>query len=377
MMARSKIEWTDASWNPIRARNRATGRVGWHCHHKSLGCAFCYAEGFNIRLGTGLPYKPSHHVSGDVEIFLDEKTLLVPLKWKRPRMIFVCSMTDLFADFVTDEMIDRVFAVMALARQHQFQILTKRSARMRAYFERCAQPDSADFIAEDIRVAMTTLTQTPSRRERCPALKAILLGRFCQQLTWPLPNVWLGVSCEDQQRADERIPDLLQTPAAVRFVSLEPLLGVIDLTRIADPEEPGYTFDAFQKGHYCKMVSDDGRHHHGIGSYREHSLDWVITGGESGPKARPMHPDWERKIRDDCQAAGVPYFKKQWGEWAPRSDCAWYADYHTSLPMAIWDGERWRDDGGIDGEWMIRVGKKRAGRLLDGREHNDLPWSAA
>src|SRR5579863_1317613 len=114
MADHSKIEWTDATWNPLRARD-ATGKIGWHCEKVSEACHFCYAEGFNKRLGTGLEYKPGHRDA--LEIFLDEKMLTTPLRWKKPRMIFVCSMTDLFADFVTDEMIDRVFAVMALAPQ--------------------------------------------------------------------------------------------------------------------------------------------------------------------------------------------------------------------------------------------------------------------
>ena len=131
MADRSKIEWTDSTWNPIRARRRDNGHVGFHCEHVSEACRNCYAEGMNKRLFTGLDYKPGNR--DQVEIFLDEKTLLQPLRGKRPRKIFVCSMTDLFADFVADEMIDRIFAVMALCPQHTFQILTKRPERMRKY----------------------------------------------------------------------------------------------------------------------------------------------------------------------------------------------------------------------------------------------------
>lgn len=131
MADNSAIEWTDATWNPVRARNLETGKVGWHCEHATTGCEFCYAEGFNKRLGTGLAFKPGHRA--DIEIFLDEAMLTQPLRWKKPRRIFVGSMTDLFADFVPDEFIDRMFAVMALAPQHTFQLLTKRAARMREY----------------------------------------------------------------------------------------------------------------------------------------------------------------------------------------------------------------------------------------------------
>src|SRR5712671_7902670 len=126
---KSAIEWTDATWTPIRARNHRG--TGWHCEHVSDGCRNCYAEGFNRRLGTGLDFKPGYRLYN--EIFLDEKMLTLPLRWKKPRMIFVCSMTDLFADFVRDEWIDRMFAVMALCPQHRFQVLTKRAKRMREY----------------------------------------------------------------------------------------------------------------------------------------------------------------------------------------------------------------------------------------------------
>jgi protein gp37 len=270
MGEKSKIEWTDATWNPIRARQTVPGvafkpKIGWHCEHVSEGCRNCYAETMNRRLGTGLDFKPGHR--SDVEIFLDEKMLLAPLRWTKPRRIFVNSMTDTFAEFVKDEWLDRMFAVMALAARHTFQVLTKRPERMR---------------------------------------------EFCTS-GWPLPNVWLGVSAEDQATADERIPLLLETPAAVRFVSLEPLLGPIDLFHIEEPS--GLTFNALSKKE-------------GI-SFRGRGLDWAIVGGESGPHARPMHPEWARDIRDQCAAAATPFFFKQWGEWA--------------------------------------------GRLLDGREHNGMP----
>lgn len=162
---KTAIEWTDATWNPIRARNLKTGRVGWFCIHMSEGCANCYAEDWNMRLGTGLPYKPGH--LKDIEIFLDEKTLEQPLRWRAPRKIFPCPMTDMFADFVKDEWIRRMVMVMADARQHTFQPLTKRPGR-----------------------AMAAFSQLPA----------------------PL-NVWLGVSVEDQATADERIPVLLATRA--------------------------------------------------------------------------------------------------------------------------------------------------------------------
>lgn len=317
---KTKIEWTDSSWSPIRARNKATSKIGWHCEHVTPGCEHCYAEGMNKRLGTGLPFKPGHRK--DVELFLDEKMLLAPLRWKKPRMIFVCSMTDLFAEFVTDEMIDRVFAVMALCPQHTFQVLTKRSARMRAYVT--ARPQAIwDRHA---------LAVEPKASERLKALD------------WPLPNVWLGVSAEDQENADSRIPDLLATPAAVRFVSAEPLLGPILFSKV-----PGFNRVNLSLWNW-----------------------WVIVGGESGRGARPMHPAWARLIRDQCGIANVPFFFKQWGEHFP-------VDF-TDGPSAhdAWDGPIIEAQaGGGNVQAMARVGTKYAGRLLDGRSHDGFPRTQA
>ena len=308
------IEWTDASWNPLRARNPVVERFGWHCEPVSEGCRNCYAAAFNRRLGTGLDYKPGYR--GSIEIYIDEKALLLPLKWKKPRRIFVCSMTDLFADFVTDEMIDRVFAVMALASQHQFQVLTKRSARMRAY---CASRRH-DTVYSEMAVIRG------------------VEGTHDLRVDWPLPNVWLGVSAEDQKRADERLPHLISTPAAVRFISAEPLLGPLLLQ-------------------HSELIDGKVRNWLGAGG-----LDWVIVGGESGPNARPMHPDWARSLRDQCQAAGVPFFFKQHGEWAP----FYYRD----------DGEPRKSFTFNDGVRVHRIGKAAAWRNLDNRTHDDMPLEA-
>lgn len=319
MGERSNIEWTDASWTPIRARNLKTGKVGWYCEHSTTGCEFCYAEGMNKRLGTGLPFKPGHRK--DVELFLDEKMLLAPLRWKKPRMIFVCSMTDLFADFVPDEWIDKVFAVMALAPQHTFQVLTKRAERMRAYMTTLHRKRRVEVGADAL-----------SEMDR----RSISLEHFtrCFARDLPLPNVWLGVSAERQQEANERIPHLLQTPAAVRFVSAEPLLGPIDFSQV--PCSPD-----------CDKP-DDPLWKSAVGG-----LDWIIVGGESGRKGRIMELPWARSLRDQCAAADVEFFFKQWGEWEPGDgDCA-------------------------QGRQYYKVGKKRAGRLLDGIEHNDMPKVAA
>ncbi|MBI5289947.1 MAG: phage Gp37/Gp68 family protein [Chloroflexi bacterium] len=282
----TKIEWCDETWNPIRAR-MAPGQkygegAGWACVRVSPGCLNCYAATLNKRLGTGLDYTVP--AMGQVKMYLDEKTLLAPLRWRKPRRVFVCSMTDVFGEWVPDEWLDRIFAVMALAPQHTFQVLTKRSARMREYH---APGQLRDVHVVDAAYEMGYMLP--------PA----------HLLTWPLPNVWLGVSAEDQERADERIPHLLSTPAAVRWVSAEPLLGPVELTRLRHPS--GDNLNALWG---CTWV--DGSIPDQTGPSER--LDWIVTGGESGPGARPMDLAWARSLRDQCAAAGVAFFMKQTGE---------------------------------------------------------------
>lgn len=318
MGSASKIEWTDSSWNPIRARfytdEHAQPRIGWHCEHVSEGCRNCYAEAMNRRLGTGLEFKPGLKP----EIFLDEKMLIAPLRWNRSRRIFVGSMSDLFADFVPDEMIDSVFRITGqcddLGIRHIFQILTKRPERQRAY-----------MLSDRARDAWNRPRMAPQ--------------------AWPPRNIWLGTSCEDQETADARIPDLLETPAAVRFISAEPLLASVDLAK-----------------------------HLGIAANHEdlHGLlNWVIVGGESGPHARPMHPYWPRAIRDQCLAAGVPFFFKQWGTFR-LSDLRLSRKYlyAVNLNGRVEKAPEIFSDGEVI---MERASKHRAGRLLDGIEHNAYP----
>jgi protein gp37 len=275
-----------------------------------------------------------------VEPFLDEKILVQPLRWRKPRKVFVCSQTDLFGEWVPDAAIDRVCAVMALT-PHIYQVLTKRAARMLEWSTR-------KFLAGDVQVHANDLRDI--HRIRCAAG---LQGKFKlspeEQLeisdvdTWPLPNVWLGVSVEDQKTADERIPPLLQTPAAVRFVSAEPLLGPVDLTaipRCLDDNDPRHLQTE-------ELRKDDPLEWLRLLRHGAPGLDLIIVGGESGPGARPMSPDWARSIRDQCQAAGVPFFFKQWGEWGPAID--------------------------TDGDMVARRLGKKAGRLLDGRTWDEFP----
>jgi len=325
------IEWTDATWNPI------TG-----CSVVSPGCTNCYA----MRLaGTRLRHDPSRAGltratrAGPVwtgAVRFNERWLDQPLRWSRPRRIFVCAHGDLFDEAVPDEWIDRIFRVMSTAPRHTFQVLTKRAERMRRYL---SDPTVHGRIRYDARPP------------------------------WPLPNVWLGVSVEDQRRADERIPILLDTPAAVRWASAEPLLGPIDLTWISFRRyEELFEINCFSDEAWVSHPPDQRlepgeRFHRGpaLGA----SVNWVVAGGESGPGARPMHPDWARSLRDQCAAADVPFLFKQWGEWGELKGPHGIPRGHSEPGGAYfgWD----------DGVVSERIGKKAAGRLLDGVIHDAWP----
>jgi len=334
-VSKSNIEWTEQTWNPI---------VG--CSIVSPGCTNCYAmktAARNEAMGISRYDGTTRVVNGNVVwtgklAQAPESTLLQPLKRKKPTTYFVNSMGDLFHEDVPDAWIDRIFAVMSLTPQHTYQVLTKRAGRMRDYL--------ADFLS-----VMDT------RPEFWKAW-AEFGGTFDQIPAAPLPNVWLGVSTERQQEADERIPLLLQTPAAVRFISAEPLLGPIDLTSLTYPkscecENHGPMLNAFEASVMCEGCCEDPeRMDLGI-------LNWVIAGGESGTGARSMHPDWARSLRDQCMAASVPFFFKQWGVWAPydrsKTDGAGLATpFSLDMPMG-------------------KFGKNLSGRLLDGVTHDEMP----
>lgn len=366
-MSATKIEWTDATWNPIAG-----------CSVISPGCTNCYAMRMAARIeamgsaphynGLTMKTKAGAVWTGKIAV-APESILLQPLRWKKPRRIFVNSMSDLFHENVPDTAIDEVFRVMATAERHTFQVLTKRSARMRDYMSRAAW-----------------------------------LTRYGRQ-DWmgprplPLPNVWLGVSTEDQSRANERIPDLLATPAAVRFISAEPLLGPLDVRRISIGN--GIEIDALTGYHSFSLLNAIG-----LGERPRAStiaripilpaptgrLNWIIAGGESGPHARPMHPDWIRSLCAQCLAVGVPFFFKQWGEWL-------IADTDSTMDFRFGDGEPfpivsdghdmimseaqghrgapvriWRDYWATGGGHLAkRPGKKSAGAVLDGREWRAFP----
>lgn len=449
MSSTTKIEWSEQSWNPI---------IG--CNLKSPGCTNCYAMPMAARLAAmghasyqGLTQQAKTGAVWTGKLALNEKALIAPLKRKKPTTYFVNSMGDLFHENVPDDWIDRVFAVMALCPQHTFQVLTKRSGRMREYTTK-VWGDHRDEIARtttavndvfrlaghrgnwgrcgSTSTSITTVSAATGAREyamlrrlpdggverfywhngqetwtRCSDAYAERVPRFGAHTgefgwglkEWPLPNVWLGVSVEDQTRANERIPDLLATPAAVRWLSCEPLLGPVDLLRVAYPKieyETGIHYlDVLRAGYWSPKGKSPffrpAQPDEEQGFFTNHSdlgrIDWVVCGGESGKDARPMHPDWARQLRDQCAAADVPFFFKQWGEWVPAEFAdepfiqfqdGRYIDGHL-LPDAD-DDPKWTYDWSNDeyeGHCLFeKVGKKAAGRTLDGIEHNGMPKAA-
>jgi len=296
--------WWDKSWNPILG-----------CTKCSPACDNCYAERTHTQrhraklAGVDMPLcyaKPF----GEVSWFADR--LEQPLHWRKPQRIFVGNMTDIFHPDVKQNWLNLIFHVMAHSPQHTFMLCTKRPDRMEQY------------INGVINSGMTW-------REG-------LTGR-------PLPNVWIGTTIWDQPSADERIPILLRTPAAKHYVSYEPALGPVDGRKYMRPRQQFFNAIA----DVCANILGEPVPSVDAG---EPGLDWVICGGENGPGARPMHPDWPRSLRDQCQAAGVPFFFKQWGEWA-----------ENGRPSDTWDDEL----------MMYRVGSRRAGRVLDGRTWEEVP----
>lgn len=356
----TKIEWTENTWNPM---------VG--CSIVSPGCTNCYAMKMASRLeamaGDGLDDNgyavrgtgPLDHYRGLTRwtkagpvwtgklMMAPDHILTKPLRRKKPTTYFVNSMSDLFHENVPDEWIDRVFAVMALCPQHTFQVLTKRAARMRSHIT----------DALDDRISEIWWQWHEDGTANLSSTQYVASGRGRTDMPWPYENVWLGVSAERQQEADERIPDLLATPAAVRFVSAEPLLGPIDFRQL---------------GSYARQTDAlTGVYHSQDGSSDRPHLDWIIVGGESGSNARPMNPEWARFIRDQCVSAGVPFFFKQWGEWVE-----WPDDKFDSLTAERLGSGRYGyfQQSSVDKKIHVRrIGKSNAGRLLDGREWNEIP----
>jgi len=269
----------------------------------------------------GYPEAPHHF-----DVTLRPERLEQPLRWRKPRTVFVCSMGDLFHEDVPDWFRLAIMARIEICPQHVFLILTKRPREMYDWYNRVTDRGWLP-------------TQEPD-------------GRL-------FDNLWLLVTAENQAAADERISLLLQTPAAVRGVSCEPLLGSLDLN-LSSMSSDGYRM-------LSRWYGPDGFDKTGSQPEREQrKVDWLIVGGESGPGARPMHPDWARDLRDQAQAAGAPFFFKQWGAWLPIAQS-------SATQRVDFDDERGQFHQWPDGTTSVRVGKKAAGRLLDGREWNEFP----
>ncbi len=340
---RTSIEWTDETWSPVRG-----------CALVSAGCANCYAMKQAHRFsGKGQAYEGLTELGPqgprwNGTIRLVPEVLDAPLRWKKPRRIFVNSMSDLFHEDVPDEFIVNVYAVMVAASWHTFQVLTKRPERRRYLLN---APSFREWVAQRAAKLINAL-----RGDRSLSATENLAKWNAGQAV----NIHEGVSVEDQKTADERIPILLQTPAAVRFVSAEPLLWPVDCSTYLQLPK---TFEGMMTPRQAWNVL----------------LDWVIVGGESGPGARPMHPAWVRSLRDQCQAAGVPFFFKQWGEWTPGENvrrrtgvaktASWFNSAWNIGSERLSSNDVHRDDEPD----LYRVGKKAAGAMLDGRMWREMP----
>lgn len=313
MGSKTGIPWTDSTWSPLRARvkleaaaiaqqkgytsliqiaDRMAGHVGHHCERVSDGCKLCYSGTNNARClpanGTGLPF--DRRSRDLVDMFIDEKILEWPLRWKKPRKIFVESQSDLFGEFVPDGLIARMYMVMAQCPQHTFQILTKRAQRMQEWFVKWADLSGESFEPQLARGGDATRTAHPSGRGQLFAAAMDAMGAPPPGCAFPtfdwihgarwwmdrLPHIWVGVSVEDQANFDVRSEFLRKTPAARKFLSYEPALSELDIHRPKD-------------------------------------FDWVIVGGESGRGARPMRIEWIEHAIAQCRASGVACFVKQLG----------------------------------------------------------------
>lgn len=389
-MGKSKIEWCDRVWNPV------TG-----CTKVSPGCEHCYAERMAHRFGKqwGLPEDNPFKVTKR-----KDKEFIRPLQWKNPSKIFVCSMGDLFHEDVQERWIDGIFSIMGLTydvaesdkenvitaykQRHTYLILTKRPERMQKYIQKLALSEWETLRKRFYDFSMTA----------CDFYyKAQYIDHMNASMTvatWikdGMPGLWLGVTAENQEQADKRIPILLQIPAAKRFVSVEPMLGAVDLKPWLDGHGAAGPVAICKKHGIVEPTIDNGLEDNDEVCPKcclpldYSALDWVICGGESGPGARPMHPDWVRSLRDQCKTADVPFLFKQWGEYGPDDE-----GESDNLPWVSEQTDRSRDRvidmrGDIDcTNWqgpeqvepfalMRRVGKKKAGRLLDGQLWDQYP----
>lgn len=378
----TKIEWTNLlpgykgeTWNPFPG-----------CNKVSPACDHCWAERMANRLAANP--KTAHIYK---ELITDGKwngnvrkltykafelgdgykypEIYDPIRWRKARLVAVNLMGDSFHEKMSDWQIDLMMGIAVLNPKHIFQFLTKRSERLKDYFS-----TPKDELIERWGKAVWNIGLCED--------EAAAYCYVCNRLDheWPAKNIWIGVSVENQEQASKRIPDLLEIPAAVRFISAEPMLGPISL----DFSTTNFIHNTLTGEFLCEGMNE---------TCISTKIDWVICGGESGPKARPMHPDWVKSLRDQCKSAGTPFFFKQWGEWIPEHKpkdgeptcivcgCTW--------SNACEGGCHWLENTGMndicsccgnaragkleDESLVFRVGKKKAGRLLDGAEYNEYP----
>ncbi|WP_017758196.1 phage Gp37/Gp68 family protein [Pseudacidovorax intermedius] len=339
MAENSKIEWTDHTFNPW------TG-----CTKVSPACDHCYAEEGSKRAGA----KVGKWGPGMPRVRTTPANWAKPIKWDaqakaegRRFRVFCASLADVFDNEVDPAWRRNLFKLIAETPNLDWLLLTKRvgnALRMVKEIADLPRPGShaGDLLAHQWRSGN------------------------------PPKNVWLGITVCDQKEADRDIPKLLAVPAAKRFLSMEPALGAVDLTKIQWPEK--HKVDVLRGGAWDLP----GWVHKGFVNHSDmNTIDWVIVGGESGHGARPMHPDWARSLRDQCAEAGVPFLFKQWGEWVPRGPEAWGYPLVEGVPrIRLTDtGENGSDlgAGGDNHVWMQRAGKKAAGRMLDGRTWEGVP----
>lgn len=354
----NKIQWLNLpgyqgeTWNPLLG-----------CRKISEGCANCYAETqANIRAGnTKTCYR--HVITNgnwNGESHLAFNALDKPFTWKKPRVVFVCSMGDLFFAKHSFQDIDRVFTSIACNPQHLFIVLTKRPKRM------------SEYLNDPLTRSNLSYNILKSKNNRFAVMDPL------QDSAWPLKNLWIGVTAENQEQANFRIPFLLNIPAAIRFFSNEPALGPINFTKIPMGDIRHDSLTGYGEVSADYSYSNDQK------------LDWVIVGGESGHKARPIHPEWVRSVRDQCAEANTPFFFKQWGEYKPISiNRTGIQPYNSkSNPYTLYTNKA----GDIfelvdkDAEFLVcgdsdneyyqaiqKVGKKHSGNLLDGKKYEAYP----
>lgn len=366
------ILWCDKTLNPT---------VG--CTPCSPGCDNCYArELHEMRHKAYMKFEstsrmlrqvrknplPAQYAKPFSELQFFPDRLLEPLSWKKPRRIFIGSMTDLGHGAISAGTIPKILAMVALAPRHTFLILTKRPEHIAGSIKAIKDMGDPAYILQE---AAKEITNDDLRAAQAYMAVRNECGPGCLgsefNVGWPLRNLHIGLTVVNQEEADAKIPVLLQTPAAVRFLSIEPLLGPIDLTNIRT------------SAGWINALNGNSQYVSSLGPM----LDGVIVGGETGPNARPMHPDWVRSLRDQCAAPAVPvpFFFKSWGEWVPAVRehgiiSSVMPDTGEKFTWIGWDGKTQNPSAnGLTGPIMAigRVGKRASGRRLDGREHNDLP----